>query len=52
MGVRGTPEIIVDGKYRFSVATAGGSEKAAFALLDFLIQKAASERPKAEKAAP
>lgn len=52
-GVRGTPEIIVDGKYRFSVTSAGGNEQAAFALLDFLVQKAAAERAmKAEKAAP
>ena len=43
-GVRGTPAMIVDGKDRFNVQSAGGSERAAMALLDFLIAKAAEER--------
>jgi len=42
-GVRGTPAMIVDGKYRFNVQSAG-SENAAMALLDHLIAKAAQER--------
>ncbi len=43
-GVRGTPAMIVDGKYRFNVQSAGGSEQAAMALLNHLIAKAAQER--------
>lgn len=43
-GVRGTPALIVDGKYRFNVQSAGGTEKAAMSLLDYLIAKSAQER--------
>ncbi len=44
-GVRGTPAMIVDGKYRFNVQSAG-SEKASMALLDYLVDKSAQERAK------
>lgn len=46
--VAGTPTLIIDGKYSFDVTSAGGLEKVS-ALLDFLIQKAASERTTAKK---
>jgi protein dithiol oxidoreductase (disulfide-forming) len=41
--VGGTPTLIIDGKYSFDVVTAGGLERIP-GLLNFLIQKAASER--------
>jgi protein dithiol oxidoreductase (disulfide-forming) len=44
-GVEGTPTVIVDGKYKFDMASAGGAEKVG-PLLNFLISKAASERGK------
>ena len=46
--VSGTPTLVVDGKYSFDVSSAGGTEKVT-ALLDFLIQKAASERAAPKK---
>ena len=39
----GTPTLIIDGKYRFDVTSAGGLE-AVPGVLNFLIQKAATER--------
>jgi protein dithiol oxidoreductase (disulfide-forming) len=44
-GVEGTPTIVIDGKYNFNVASAGGLDKVG-PLLNFLISKAASERGK------
>ncbi len=46
--VAGTPTLIIDGKYSFDVTSAGGLEKVN-ALLNFLIQKAASERTASQK---
>ncbi len=46
--VAGTPTLVVDGKYSFDVASAGGLEKVT-GLLNFLIQKAASERVAPQK---
>jgi protein dithiol oxidoreductase (disulfide-forming) len=44
--VAGTPTLIIDGKYSFDVTSAGGIDRVP-QLLNFLIQKAASERPAA-----
>lgn len=46
--ISGTPTLVIDGKYSFDVSSAGGMEKVP-ALLDFLIQKAASERSAPKK---
>lgn len=46
--VAGTPTLVVDGKYSFDVTSAGGMEKVT-GLLNFLIQKAASERAAPQK---
>ena len=42
-GASGVPTIVVDGKYRATVASAGG-HPALLALIDFLVEKAAAER--------
>jgi protein dithiol oxidoreductase (disulfide-forming) len=47
--VTGTPTIIVDGKYRFDVTSAGGLDKVS-GLINFLISKAAAERAANKKA--
>jgi protein dithiol oxidoreductase (disulfide-forming) len=44
-GVEGTPTMVVDGKYKFDVTSAGGPDKVG-PLLNFLISKAAAERGK------
>lgn len=41
--VGGTPTLVIDGKYSFDVTSAGGMDRVT-GLLNFLIQKAASER--------
>jgi protein dithiol oxidoreductase (disulfide-forming) len=41
--VEGTPSIVIDGKYLIDMQTAGGMDKVP-SLINFLIQKAASER--------
>ncbi len=54
-GVRGTPAVIVDGKYRFDTASSGGTEQTAFALMDYLVARATEERramASAEASAP
>ncbi len=42
-GITGVPAVIVDGKFRTSGQMAGGNERL-FALIDYLVEKAAAER--------
>jgi thiol:disulfide interchange protein DsbA len=41
--IRGVPAVIIDGKYRTST-TMAGSEAGMFDIIEFLIEKSASER--------